>query len=276
MVNVHCELLDHHFRMPEHPERVVCLTSGVTEALFAMGCGDRVVGVSAYCARYVPDLKCPVAGDYLHVDEALLAELQPDLVLITTGAQRPLGLKLARQGLPVYAVPLPNSCYGILENIVTAAALLNRVTAGRRLCDEMARRAAALRMTAPERRPAVYAELWFGRHARTIGGRTFIHDLIEIAGGDPIHADSGSAYRELALADVANHTPDVMIGFAEPEYPVDFRGLLAQRGWDRTFAPVLIQSTVARGRNVIHDGPSLLETAAWLQGELRAAVATIR
>ena len=276
MVNVHCELLDHHFEMPEHPERVVCLTSGITEALFAMGCGDRVVGVSAYCARYVPDLKCPVAGDYLRVDEALLAELQPDLVLVTTGAQRPLGLKLARQGLPVYAAPLPNSFYGILENIVTASALLNQVTAGRRLCDEMARGAAARRAAAPERRPAVYAELWFGRHARTIGGRTFIHDLIAIAGGDSILAATRAGYLELSLAEVAHRAPDVMIGFAEPEQPVDFRSLIVQRGWDRTFAPALIQSTVARGRNVIHDGPSLLETAAWLQGELSAAAATIQ
>jgi ABC-type Fe3+-hydroxamate transport system substrate-binding protein len=264
-MKVHCELLDHRFDLPRRPERVVCLTSGITEALFAIKCGDRVVGVTSYCARYVPNLDRPVIGDYLGVDDSLLEKVRPDLILVTAGVQRSLGQALAARGLPVYALPLPSSFHGVLENIVNAAALMDEVSAGRRLCHQMTRRAAELRTEAAEPRPRVYVELWFGRHPRTIGGRTFIHDVVEIAGGDPLFAGSQESYSELALEDVATQKPDVVLGFCEPEHPVNFQDLLARRGWDRAFGPHLIQSTIVKGRNVIHDGPSILETAAWLQ-----------
>ncbi len=265
---VHCEMLDHSFDLPDRPERIVCLTSGTTEALFAIGCGDRIVGVSSYCDRYVDDLDRPVIGDYLKLDQALLDEARPDLILVIGGIQHSLGRTLARQGLPVYCLPLPSSFHGILENIVTVAALVDEMTAGRQLCSTMTDRAAVLRRAALPSRARVYVELWFGRHVRTIGGRTFISDLVEIAGGDPIFGGSRSAYLKVHLDDVAQKKPEIMVGFSEPEYPVDFQDLLEHRGWDSDFAPSLILSDVTKGRNVIHDGPSVLDTAAWLQAEL--------
>ena len=77
-MKIHCESIDYKFELPKQPQRVISLVSAATETLFAMGCGDRVVGVSCYCARYVPDLKVPVVGDYLKIDENLLTELAPD------------------------------------------------------------------------------------------------------------------------------------------------------------------------------------------------------
>ncbi|MGO9313669.1 MAG: ABC transporter substrate-binding protein, partial [Syntrophobacteraceae bacterium] len=70
-----CESLDYQFDLPERPERVICLVSAATEALYAMGLGHRVVGVSRYCGRYIRDLNKPVAGDYLRIDEQRFAEL---------------------------------------------------------------------------------------------------------------------------------------------------------------------------------------------------------
>lgn len=267
-MEIHCELLDYRFALPARPERVVCLTSGTTEALFEMGCGERVVGVSEYCARYVPDLDRPVAGDYLRVDVEVLDELRPDLILVMGGVQRTLGLRLAREGRPVFALPLPNSIHGLLENILIAAALMDEMSAGRRLVEQMATRISQLKGTATATRPTVYAELWLGKHLRTIGGRTFIHDTIELAGGEPLFGNVRDGYIEPSLDEVALRRPRVFLGFSEPEYPVDFRRLSGERGWDRSFGPAILESTVERGRNIIHDGPSLLETAAWLGKEL--------
>ena len=121
------------------------MVSAATEALYAIGRGHRVIGCSRYCGRYIRDLNKPVAGDYLRIDKQRFAELDPDLVLVTTGLQRKLGLKLANRGLPVYALPLPNSFYGIIENNVVLGALLNEIRAGRELSLRMEAEAAALR-----------------------------------------------------------------------------------------------------------------------------------
>jgi iron complex transport system substrate-binding protein len=266
-MKIHCESLDYAFELPEQPRRVISLVAAATETLFAIGCGDHVAGVSCYCHRYIPDLKIPVAGDYLKIDAELFTEIAPDLVLITTGLQRNLGLKLAQMGLPVYALPLPNSFYGILENTVTIGALMNALPAARRLCHKMETEAAGIRHRSAEPRPSVYVELWFGRHMRTIGGRTYIDDLVTMAGGDPIFAGRREGYFVPDLAEVERLCPDLFLLFQESEYPVESKKLLSERGWDKSLKPMVVESTVIRGQNLIQEGPSILETAAWLQNK---------
>ncbi len=266
-MTVYNDILDYRFDLPDSPVRVVSLNAGTTEAIFAMGRGDRVVGVSEYCSRYVPDLDRPVVGDYLAVERPILEALKPDLILTTSGVQRRLAVRLARDGFPVYALPLPNSIYGVLENIVAAGGLLNAMEHGRKLAADISRAFdRAHRRTRPDR-PRVYVELWFGRHRRTVGGFTYIHDLVEAAGGAPAFAGRREAYLEPDLHPIDGGAPDVLLGFSEPEYPVNFAELARKRGWDGDAAPTIITSTIERGRNVIHDGPSIVETVAWLANE---------
>jgi iron complex transport system substrate-binding protein len=98
-------------------------------------------------------------------------------------------------------------------------------------------------------------------------GFTYIHDLVTIAGGDPIFAGKRWGYFIPDLAEVERLRPDVFLLFSESEYPISPRDLLSERGWDLSLKPKIVESTVARGRNLIQEGPSLLETAAWLQNQ---------
>lgn len=269
---IRCEPLDRLVTLPIQPRRVVSLVAGFTEALWAMGLADRVVGVSHYCRRYVDPGSRVVAGDYLRVDEAALTALAPDLVLMTGGVQLGVARRLAAAGLPVYVLPLPDSFGGILENIRRLGALLDAMTAAQALTERMEREATALRALAATVRPRVYAELWFGRHPRMAGGLTFIHDLITLAGGDNIWAHVPEGYPKLDLAGVEATRPDVVVLFhEEDDHPLDVATWRRERGWDGRWPFRLVEAGIARGRNLIHDGPSLLETARWLQGRMRAA-----
>jgi ABC-type Fe3+-hydroxamate transport system substrate-binding protein len=243
--------------------------SGFTEALFAMGCGNRVAGVSTYCSRYVPGLTAPVIGDYLRIDRSKLEACRPDLILATGGIQLNLARELADRGLPVYALPLSCSLFGILENVVTLGGLMGEMTAGRRLAVELSAGTARIAAAAGEPRPRVYVECWFGRHVRTIGGQSFIHDLVTIAGGDPIFGGSPEAYPRPDLDAVAAARPDIGLFFWEPDHPVCVTEILGERGWESLFRGRVIEADVRRGRNLIHDGPSFVETAEWLSAELR-------
>jgi ABC-type Fe3+-hydroxamate transport system substrate-binding protein len=267
-MKIWCESLDYKFDLPERPERVICLVAAATEALYAMGLGNRVVGVSRYCERYIPDLNKPVAGDYLRIDDQVFTELEPDLVVVTTGLQRRLGLDLAKRGLPVYALPLPNSFYGILENNVILGALLNEVRRGRDLSLRMEAEAAAIRARNPPTRPRVYVELWFGRHMRSIGGFTYINDLVSLAGGDPIFADRRQGYFIPEFEEVIAGRPDVFLVFSEEEHPVDPRSLIEERGWKDALNARIVESSVKCGQNLIQEGPSIVATASWLQEQL--------
>ena len=251
--------------IPETPRRIVSLVSSATEAVFAMGSGHRVVGVSCYCRRYVEFLMAPIAGDYLKVDWNLLDQLAPDLVLVTTGLQRQLGLKLLERGYPAYALPLPLSLCGIAENIILLGGLLNDTRAARHLRRKWEAHFFKLWQEQPLSSPWVYIELWFGKYQRTVGGLSFISDLIASVGGKPLFCENPRSYFVPDLTEVAKRQPEIVIFFSEPEFPVDGQTLILERGWDRwPQPPFVIESTITKGRNVIHDGISLMETASWL------------
>lgn len=272
-MRVFCEPLGMSVDLADHPQRIVCLASSLTEALFEMGCGHRVAGVSAYCSRYIPANDLPVVGDYLRADEDLLRQINPDLILLTTGIQRALGIKLAQAGYPVYALPLPSSMGGVMENLNLLGGLVNEVEAARRLRQRWEQQFQTLYQSAPARRPRVYIELWFGRHLRTVGALSFIHDLIEAAGGDNIFGRDRRAYFVPDLEQVAEGSPDVLLFHTEPDYPVNVEALIEERCWHRwNPAPYVVVGTVQKGQNIIHEGPSIMETARWLQAHFHSWV----
>ena len=268
---VRCDPVNRLVQLPEHPQRVVSFVSGLTEAIWAMGLEDRVVGVSAYCGRYVPTDGRPVAGDYLRIDEGMLRALQPVLVLMTSGVQLGVARRLLAAGWPVFVLPLPDSFAGVVDNLRRLGALLGEMEPAHALMDRMAREAAELRATAPANPPRIYGELWFGRHPRMVGGLTFIHDILELAGGTNIFRGVPASYLALDAVSVAAAKPEAIVVFSEADdHPVDGAELMRERGWTGSWPFVLIESGVQRGQNLIHDGPSLLDTVRWLRAELVA------
>lgn len=264
-MRLYCDPLSDFVEIPAHPRHIVSLASDLTEALVQMGHGDAIAGVSVWCPNFTPQLRVPIVGDYLTVDEEKLRAVEPDLILITTGVQRGLAHKLHRQGWPVYVLPLPNSLYGVFENIIALGALVDDMPAARRLIRRWQECFSELAAAALNPRPRVYAEIWFGKHARMVGGLTFIHDLIEAAGGENIFGDVRKGYLSLDLAEVVRRKPDIFLVYSEPEFPVQAIDLQRERSWNyRT-----IQADISPPRNIIHNGPSMMKAAEWLHRELR-------
>jgi iron complex transport system substrate-binding protein len=264
-LRVYCDPLGQFVTLPSKPRRIVSLASGLTEALVHMGYSKAVVGISSWCPNFTPQLQVPIVGDYLTVDEENLRAVQPDLILFTTGVQRRLARKLLKHGFPMYVLPLPNSLHGILENVLALGALLDDMSAARALTQRWDRFFLDLKAGAPTPKPRIYAELWFGKHARMTGGLTFVHDLIESAGGENIFGHHRMGYLPLDLDEVARLKPDIFLIYSEPEYPIDPIALQGERGWNFP----LIHADTAPQHNLVHDGPSMMDVAAWLSHSIR-------
>ncbi|MFN3741068.1 MAG: ABC transporter substrate-binding protein [Anaerolineales bacterium] len=264
-MKLYCDPLSDFVEIPAHPQRIVSLASDLTEALVQMGYGEAIAGISSWCPNFAPNLNVPIVGDYLRVEEEKLHVVRPDLILLTSGVQRGLAHKLHRQGWPVYVLPLPNSLHGVFENIIALGALVDDMPAARRLIRRWQERFSELAAAAPNPRPRVYAEIWFGKHVRMVGGLTFIHDLIEAAGGENIFGDVRKGYLGLDLAEVVRRKPDIFLLYSEPEFPVQAIDLQRERGWHYQ----TIQADISPPHNIIHNGPSMMKAAEWLHGELR-------
>jgi ABC-type Fe3+-hydroxamate transport system substrate-binding protein len=255
--------------LPTRPLQVVSLVSGLTEAIWAMGLSERAAAVSHYCSRYVNIGARPVAGRYLQIDDAILAAVHPDLVLTTGGVQLGVARKLAAADWPVYVLPLPESFHGILENIRRLGALLGEMEAAFALTTRMEGEAAQLRALPPARRPRVLAEFCCGRHMRMVGGLTFVHDLIALAGSNNVLGAETEGYMKLDVsAAPALRLEIVLVFWEKDDHAVDVPGLLRERGWPGKWPFRLIEAGIQRKRNLIHDGRSLLETARWLAARM--------
>ncbi|WP_018968709.1 helical backbone metal receptor [Rubritalea marina] len=268
MRKIHNEWLDYRFELSERPIRVVSLVSSATEAMDKMGLHDRLVGISEYCPRYIDPTGIPIVSQYLNADIETIVNLEPDLVLLTTGIQRGLSKKLVQADLPVYNLTLPHSFSGVLENITNLGGLLNELGLARDLVSQMEQAHHKLSTQHPcAKRPRVYVELWLGRHRRAVGGLSYIRDIIHMAGGEMVYGDTTEGYLQNDFEEVKALDPDVFLFFHEPEYLVDGHALVAERGWDA--AKPVIMSSVEMGMNVIQDGPSMIDTAHWLRRQLR-------
>lgn len=264
-LRVYCDPLGTFVDLPVKPKRIVSLASGLTEALVHMGYSDSIAGISSWCPNFVPDLKVPIIGDYLSVNEKDLRAVETDLFLITTGVQRGLARKLLKQGIPVYVLPLPNSLHGILENVMALGALVDDMPAARALVQKWNRFFLGLQLDSVSIKPRIYTELWFGKHPRTIGGLTFVHDLVEAAGGENIFGHIRKGYLPLDLSEVQKMNSDIFLLYSEPQYPIDPAALQTERGWNFP----IIQADIRPDHNLIHDGPSMMDTAKWLSDSIQ-------
>ncbi len=250
--------------LPNRFERIVSLAPNLTDALFALGVGERLVGRSAFCHRPAEVLALPVLASYTKTRTELLRSLNPDLVLLSTGVQREQALKLKEEGFPVYAVPLPTSPYGILENLATLGHLL-----------DLEDRAAELAHTLSER----YARLW-GRFSLrvyleidlggpiTVGRGSYIAQALLHLGLKPIFLDVPQAYFAPDLDEVGRRAPDLFIYEPKPwgRAPLEkARALARERGW--TF-PVVATD----GDELAHYGPMFFGFLEKLAGRVEESL----
>jgi len=233
--------------LPDHFGRIVSLAPNLTDALFALGVGDKLVGRSAFCHRPAQVLSLPVVASYTKTRLELLRNLQPDLVLLSTGVQREQALGLKEEGFPVYAVPLPTSPYGILENLSTLGHLLGLEAEATELAHRLAERYTALK---GRFRLRVYFEMDLGGPI-TVGRGSYIAQALLHLGLEPIFLDVPQAYFAPDLEEVARRKPDLFLYEPKPwgKNPwAKAKALAEARGW--TF-PVVATD----GDELAHYGP---------------------
>lgn len=208
---------------PELPQRIISLVPAVTEMLFALGAGDRVVGVGSF-DKFPPEIaKLPKVGALLDPDLERILSLRPDLVVVY-GSQTDLRQQLDRARVPVFVY----SHAELADVTRTIRSLGERIGASDRaasLAGEIGRRIAAVRdRVAGKPRPRTL--IVFGRESFALrgiyasGGYGFVHDMVTAAGGDNVFADvnqqSVQATAELIIA----RRPDVILELrAEPLDP---------------------------------------------------------
>ncbi|HIA04417.1 MAG TPA: cobalamin-binding protein [Myxococcales bacterium] len=172
--------------VPNGPQRIVCLTEEPTEILYALGEGERVVGISAYTER-PPEAKRdkPVVSAFIGGSVDKISALKPDLIIGFSDIQAELAKKLISANLPVLIFN-QRSVQEILDVIVSIGNLVGRGNEARDLSASYVAKLAAVAEIPRSHRPGVYFEEW---DEPAICGIQWVSELIEIAGGRDVFRD---------------------------------------------------------------------------------------
>lgn len=223
------------------PHRIVSLVPSLTEALFAFGLGDRIVGVTAFCTEPQPEVRSkPTIGGTKNPDRPAILRLAPDLVVANIEENRREDVEfLQAQGIPVF-VSFPKTVPEALATLRTLAQVTDADGAAQPI---LARIEAAYRDTmalAARRQPVrVFCPVWKDPWM-TINQDTFIHEMLAVCGGAnifatrqrqfPLAADLGKAsplegvrvegrdrrYPRVTLEEMAALMPEIIVLPDEP------------------------------------------------------------
>ncbi len=244
--------------VPEHPQRLVSLAPSITETVFALGLGDRLVGDTDYC-DYPPEAKLkPHVGSTLNPSVERIASLSPDLVLGTPEAnRRETADQLERLGIPLYGVTA-HSVEETLRSVADLGQVLGREREARALVEGLQARVRVVEQRVQGLpRPRVLYVVWY-RPLITAGRNSFISDAIRRAGGISVADDLPGEWPRMSLEEVVRRDPEVIL-FPEAESfspPID--EFSRQPGWKEVSAirdhrMYLIPATINR------TSPSLID-----------------
>jgi iron complex transport system substrate-binding protein len=200
-----------HVRIPDHPHRIISLAPSITETLYALGLGNRLIGVTDYCDYPAEARNKPHVGAMLNPSLEKIVALKPDLVLGTDEANRRETVdQLARLGIPLYGVTA-RTLEGTLQSITELGRVLDWEQPTNRLVARLrARVEATEKQEQGSQHPRVLFVVWY-RPLITAGQQTFISDVIRRAGGASISNDLRGEWPHMSLEEVLKRNPDVIL-----------------------------------------------------------------
>jgi iron complex transport system substrate-binding protein len=197
--------------MPAPPKRLIALAPNLTEILYALGLGDRVVGVTDHC-NYPPEASLkPKVGSYVHLNVEQIISLSSDLVIGTVDGNERYVLDLLEQAhIKVFFVN-PRNVRQAIETISTLGLVCGLPERARRIADALTLRVNRVVEVVRDRtRPLVFLQINI-QPIMSVNRNTVHHDLIHLAGGDNMTAAEPVTYPRIGLEEVIRRKPEVIL-----------------------------------------------------------------
>ena len=215
------------------PQRIISLAPSNTEILFALGLGDKVVGVTDFC-NYPEEAKSiEQVGTYFEPNIEKIFSLSPDLVLAITGLPEVIA-KLGELGIPALILD-PSDLEAVLADIQLVGKVTGAEKEAEALVSEMRGRIAVVteKATEVEERPMVFCEIDATDPSKpwTTGPGSFMDAMILLSGGTNVAADAESAWVQFSAEEIIAKDPDIII-LADSKYGVTPESVRERPGWE--------------------------------------------
>jgi iron complex transport system substrate-binding protein len=241
------------------PRRVVSLSPSNTEILFAVGAGEKVVGVTDYC-NYPIELLTRIEkeeiqqiGGYWNPSIKKIIELKPDIILVSVAKcdvktneckencsrrcelTQKIANKLESLGFKVLRVS-PHSLEDVLGNIIEIGDLTGKSCQALKLVRDLRKRIGEVvdNSMMKKNRPRVYFEVWNDPYI-SVNSNTWIGNMINLAGGSNVFEDEISEWPIINSEIIIKKNPEIMFFPVIPGIPRfwgSFNLVKKRLGWD--------------------------------------------
>lgn len=202
----------------EEPQRIVSLAPANTEILFALGLGDKVVGVTDYCDYPVKAQDKDKVGDFYGPSVEKTIALEPDVILATGGIQEETVRQLESLGQVVVALN-PANVPEVMDAIELAGKVTGRIKQAQQITRDMRQRIAKVREAVShipeEKKPEVLVLVWVeDSKFFSAGPKTFVSSIVNLAGGRNVAEDAKTEYPQFSRETLMERDPEVIISTA--------------------------------------------------------------
>lgn len=248
------------------PRRIACITSETTEMVFALGAGDRIVGVSGYSVRPPEARQKEKVAAFRSLRMDKIRELNPDLILGFSDIQNNIAKELVENGYTVF-ITNQRTLDEIGDTILATGRIIGEEKRGIQVRDDFFKELEDLARTSREHlakeetHPRVYFEEW---DDPLITGISWVGELIEKLGGVDVFKSKSSGkvakQRTVAPEEIIAADPDIIIAsWCGKKAQLD--KICSRPGWDQTKAVKNKRVYEIKSADILAPGLSLIHGA---------------
>ena len=197
--------------LPVPVHRVISLAPNLTEIVFAVGAGDRLVGRTSYC-DFPPEAKAVAeVGDTLQPSLERVIALQPQVVLISTASQLEVFTQqLQNQNIAVFVTD-PRDLDGVFRTIDQIGRIVGHTQQAELLTQKLRDRTRAVEEAVKGKQPVRVFYQLSGEPLYTAGRDAFVTDLMRRAGASSVTADVPGAWPKYSNESALAAKPEAII-----------------------------------------------------------------
>lgn len=197
--------------LPAVVDRVVSLAPNLTEIMFAVGAGDRLVGRTSYCDYPAEAKKIAEVGDTLHPSLERIIALKPQVVLVSTASQLEVFTnQLQGQNIAVYVTD-PHDLEGVFRSIAQIGEIVGEKDQANLLVQKLRERTNAVELAVKQKQPVRVFYQVSGEPLYTAGHDAFVTDLMRRAGAASVTGEVPGAWPKYSNESALAARPDAII-----------------------------------------------------------------
>ncbi len=221
--------------IPQRVLKIVSLAPSVTEILYAIGAGDRVVGVDDF-SDYPEEARAKAKiGSYLEPNLEQIVAFKPDLILASDITSREMVLNLEEKGLTIFVLA-PRTLREVIRDVRLAGLIIGNADKANAVAEKLEQRVNVITSkisNSSAQRPRVYLEYY---PYWTFGPGSFGHDLILMAGGRNIAEGTLAPYPQVTNEFLVRSNPEIIIFTVGPHATTTIQDIENRPGWRNTEA----------------------------------------